>query len=890
MIDSRVKRFVVGLVLLIALACLGAVAALFVWVNEKAVQKTVEEFADSALGAYARFDGPIGLKRLSTLEVTLPAVKFIDKTTDVEIGRIAGARAEVSLWSLALGAVHVESLSVDGLEGALSVPNLSGNALFDSTFGAVHFPADLRISTFKLSRACLTVDVTAHEKSQRFLLTDLELSLGRFSPEMTSPFELSTRFEAIDDQGNVVSLPQDEPLPVSIPSAAPAENADQGAPDASNTAYPSEPAAHEAGLEANRADHSGDEPKEVPAPGSEQTSPALDADQSAQDKSPTEAEQATASPEGEVLSNQNDTRLVPPQALPTDGATNQSTDESGEAAAAASSAEESKSEAPESFSDDRRAIERHEETPLETPAENSAHEALVSFVFTEAHAEESPATSEPQQQTGSIFTSFDPSQSAGLLSAAGTITISTANRYVMLENLNFSGEFFYNKVHYTAVAKADVVRFKGEELSGMNATASLSRPQEVSGDLHFGAVDFRLRPGMFESPEMRVAHSFIEDGRTTNIEISSTVRADLIKKKTNLESFSARVAVTGDKTLPSDFEASLSGFVHADIESSAAEVGLSGSFAGAPISYNGTIDASEGTPRLRGDLMVGEINTARLPDIKSLDWMHLVDFAGTLRIGSIISGPFAATQLHAKLSVGEGAVHLDDLIVNTADGRIIGKAKIDAAGVWNFEGRLDGISADKLLTGFGAAPLVSGAASGELSVSGIGLEKGALKASSRLRVLRGAYHGIDADAARRVVMGTGEQSGITRKGAKSAFDEASALVLIENQQLTISDIVARSVYLKSTGSWQVNLDTGKASGAVKNVFSPMHGVPSIYLTATVAGTAAAPVWTFDWTQASGALSRAQGRPMLGAPKSEVKDAPTQENRSIWQSVRDFFKF
>ena len=213
MIDSRVKRFVVGLILFIALACLGAVAALFVWVNEKAVQKTVEEFADTALGAYARFDGPIGLKRLSTLEIELPAIKFIDKSTDVEIGRIAGARADVSLWSLALGAVHVKSLSIDGLEGALSVPNLSGNALFDSTFGAVHFPADLRISTFKLSRACLTVDVTTHEKPHRFLLTDLELSLGRFSPEMTSPFELSTRFEAIDAEGNVVSLPQDEPLP-----------------------------------------------------------------------------------------------------------------------------------------------------------------------------------------------------------------------------------------------------------------------------------------------------------------------------------------------------------------------------------------------------------------------------------------------------------------------------------------------------------------------------------------------------------------------------------------------------------------------------------------------------------------------------------------------------
>ena len=179
-------------------------------------------------------------------------------------------------------------------------------------------------------------------------------------------------------------------------------------------------------------------------------------------------------------------------------------------------------------SNDQRAIERREEAPLEAPAEPPAQSsALSGLIFSEAHAEPA-ATQNASNAADSIFTTFDPSKSAGLLSSTGTITISTANRYVMFENLNFSGEFFYNKTHYTAVAKADVIRFKGEELSGMNATASLSRPQEVSGDLHFGAVDFRLRPGIFESPEMRVAHSFMEDGRTTSLEISSTVRADLV--------------------------------------------------------------------------------------------------------------------------------------------------------------------------------------------------------------------------------------------------------------------------------------------------------------------------------------------------------------------------
>lgn len=895
MIDTRVKRFVLGFVVLVALICLGAVAALFLWVNEKAVERTVESFAATSLNAAVRFEGPVEIKRLSSLKVKLPAMTFVDKETEAPIGRIGGAQADVSLWSLALGAVHVNAIAIEGLEARLSVPALSGNALFDATFGAVKFPSDLRISALSLAHSRLTLDVVAHEKPHRFLLTDLTVTLGRFSPEMTSPFELSSRFEALDEAGNIVAVPQNTEMPVLEPEDAGSATtsnetpAPEAAPDAQQ--QPSAPAAE--GTAEGATESAPEADAAAPTPGYHAPQPS-------------ESDQATA----------------PAEASGTDAAATTSNDSEASDASAPAAAPEAapvpeKAEGDEQSAPERRAIERHNEgeaPAAETNNGSSNNDSATSArldlralrslpLVASAHAADAQqpadagadaAEAERAARAASaeeIFKNFDPSRSAGLISATGTLTISTANRYVMLEDLNFSGEIFYDGVHYTTVAKADVLRFKGEELSGMNAAVTLSRPQQASGDLHFAAVDFRLRPGILESPEMRVAHSITEAGRTTTLEIASTVKADFNARTLDCDSFSTRVTVTGDKALPSDFEASLSGFVRASLARHHAKVGLSGSFAGAPVSYNGEITFAD-LPRLRGDLMLGDLDTARLPAIRSLDWMHAVDFAGTLRIANITSGAFAATQLRALLTVGEGRTHFDELIVNLADGRLLGTLDVNAAGNWVFDGKIDGVSVDKLMTGLGAAPLVSGVASGTLALAGNRLESAALEASASLSVLRGALWGVDLEAARRVVLKTSQPADITRQGAQSAFDEASAQISLKNQKLTIAGINARSVYVRTTGDVRADLEKGEVAGSLTSTFAPLHGEPSIYLASQVAGSGLAPTWTFDFDRAAKALQRAQGGSLFKTPRAAGKDAAPEksEPRSIWQSVRDFFKF
>ena len=58
-------------------------------------------------------------------------------------------------------------------------------------------------------------------------------------------------------------------------------------------------------------------------------------------------------------------------------------------------------------------------------------------------------------------------------------------------------------------------------------------------------------------------------------------------------------------------------------------------FAGAPISFNGTVRQTAGVPELEGELMVGEINRDTLPGEEMLAWMHHFDFSGAVRVGRI---------------------------------------------------------------------------------------------------------------------------------------------------------------------------------------------------------------------------------------------------------------
>lgn len=825
----RIARLVLALVVLIFVLAVAAVGTLFYVLDEKAVKETIDTYAKEALNASVEYGGPIELKHLTSLHVQIPSLRFVDIESGEAIGSIAGAQAEVALWSSLLGAVNVKTIAIDGAQFSLSVPRASGDALFEEAFGSVRFPENLRVSNFRLNNAQIALTTGSAESARQWKISALTLSSGRFSPEMNTPFEMSAHFEAVGNDGqpqtpavesSVPATPAAEPTPVKEAPVNPVEE--------STLTPPTEPAASPQ--------------SEVPQDFVAEPAPA--------DQAPA----AATVPETEASAGEPTTPAEPTDEPP---------------AETTSPATETSPEAQDTSSEQQPA------PATEEPASESATTAWNIRLIKDAHAQETLA------ESGQIFVSFDPSTLAGDLSAKGILTISVTDRYVMVEDVSFAGELSNKGSAWTTVAKADRVRFKGSEVSGSNLSASLSKPDDTTGDIHLGAVDFRVRPGIIESPEMRFSRTEERGSRVNTFEVASSVRADFVKKTADLDNLIARVSITGDAALPTDFNASVSGLIKADWNENTAQVGLSGDFAGAPISFNGTVRRTAGVPELEGELMIGEINRDTLPGEEMLAWMRHFDFSGAVRVGRIAVAGITGTQLSGTLSVKNGRAVVDSLVVNTAEGRLFGTFELAEDTSWLFNGRIDGIALDKFIAPVAGASPVAGVANGDLTISGKGFAAENLAGTSKLRVLRPSYLGLDAAAVRNHLVTNAETALITRQGARTDLDEATLSLTLNGNALSLKDIVARSVYIRARADAQLDLATGTLDGNSSINFAPQQGVPSIHLTAVFNGKSAAPAWSFDWQKSSEALRRAQGKPIVPSKKEE---------KSIWQSVKEFFSF
>ena len=519
-----------------------------------------------------------------------------------------------------------------------------------------------------------------------------------------------------------------------------------------------------------------------------------------------------------------------------------------------------------------------------TPAAYKEASAWLRFV-SPAHAAEPAVTSAGEQRlalarlTAEALTGITSS-----FSASGKVNLSVADQTLSFDAFKFSADLTQENKTWGVSAAADKLRFTPEETSGVNVSAALSRPEDETGDIHVGAVEFKLAAARLVSPEMRASYTKAAGEKITAYEVSSSVDAELLTKKAQLENLTARITVTGDAALPADFSAQVSGFMNVDIPADTAQAGLSGTFAGAPFSFNGTATGIT-HPRFKGELMLGNIELKAVPRFQSLAWLKLADFDGELRIGQIAAGGFTASQLHSRLNLAEGVVHLSRVIVNAADGRLLGEAKLTSEADWVMAGKLDGLNLEKLFTSVGGKPVLTGIVNGTFEVKGVGLDTETYEGTSQVRLLRGSYNGISARSVRDVVAGRVKEAAVTAPDAKTAIDEAGCSLALKDHVIEASNFVSRSVFARTNADFSVDIAAGTITGKALTMFAPGNGIPAVRINAELSGKAASPVWTFAWDESRKNLLRAQGRG-TGANRHPQNGS----ERSIWQSVKDFFAF
>lgn len=839
---SRLTRILLCVVLLVVIAVAAMAAYLYASLSAEAVKERLTAYAADNLGADLRLTGDITVKRFPALEVTLPSVRLTSKADGTETARFDSARFSASLWSLALGAVRVSDAEIAGLKTTVTAREPSLTAFFEAAAKAT-FPEDVKVGKLHLTNGAIRFTAADNETLRHWDAADLDLTLETLSPELSAvPFTVNGRITASVESTIRPEAPAQEPAAQALPetppqtpsaSTQPADQVteDEEVPAAEALQTPAEPAPVTAAQT----------PAETPAPAEntqstpqETTSPAAAPEAPASD---TPASETPAAGTPQEPAAPAETPPIP--ALP--------------------------------------------DTPA-TPAAYKEVSAWLRFMPL-AHAAEPAVTSAGEQRLALARLTADALTGiTGSFSASGKVNLSVADQTLSFDAFKFSADLTQENKTWGVSAAADKLRFTPEETSGVNVSAALSRPEDETGDIHVGAVEFKLAAARLVSPEMRASYTEAAGEKITAYEVSSSVDAELLTKKAQLENLTARITVTGDAALPADFSAQVSGFMNVDIPADTAQAGLSGTFAGAPFSFNGTATGIT-HPRFQGELMLGNIDLKAVPRFQSLAWLKLADFDGELRIGQIAARGFTASQLHSRLNLTDGIVHLSRVIVNAADGRLLGEAKLTSDADWVMAGKLDGLNLEKLFTSVGGKPVLTGIVNGTFDVKGTGLATETYEGTSQVRLLRGSYNGISARSVRDVVAGRVKEAAVTAPDAKTAIDEAGCSLALKDHVIEASNFVSRSVFARTNADFSVDIAAGTITGKTLTMFAPGNGIPAVRINAELSGKAASPVWTFAWEESRKNLLRAQGRG-TGASRHPQNGS----ERSIWQSVKDFFAF
>ena len=176
------------------------VGALYYFVTPQTAQDALSRLARESLDARVTLSGPVSLKRLPDLVVEFPKLQLTRLDGTEVLADIDSIQAHLSLWSLPLGVVRVQDLTINGLKTRLSQDAFIGDDAFKDAYGATRFPDGLRIKNVSLKNS--SVRVLATGDAPTLLFDQLNLTLGGLSPEMETPLEASFHVsEAIDGQG-----------------------------------------------------------------------------------------------------------------------------------------------------------------------------------------------------------------------------------------------------------------------------------------------------------------------------------------------------------------------------------------------------------------------------------------------------------------------------------------------------------------------------------------------------------------------------------------------------------------------------------------------------------------------------------------------------------------
>ncbi len=196
-----IRRIVRAFCLVLGLAVIAIgifVAGVFYFVNPDAAKNSFVTIAHENFGIKAVISEPVKVNHFPRLSIEFPKVQLQREADSSLLASLEALRVDVSLWSLPLGAIRLDSTNVDGLKTTMHLEDFLGKDAFQKSFGKITFPKNLRVREVILTNS--TVEVLKND-STLLTLEKLDARLGELSPESDAPISANLHFRDSSVEG-----------------------------------------------------------------------------------------------------------------------------------------------------------------------------------------------------------------------------------------------------------------------------------------------------------------------------------------------------------------------------------------------------------------------------------------------------------------------------------------------------------------------------------------------------------------------------------------------------------------------------------------------------------------------------------------------------------------
>ncbi len=282
------------------------------------------------------------------------------------------------------------------------------------------------------------------------------------------------------------------------------------------------------------------------------------------------------------------------------------------------------------------------------------------------------------------------------------------------------------------------------------------------------------------------------------------------------------------------------------------------------------------SPRYRVDLDLARLDlSSYLPAVAAnamivdqdqpfdLWWLDRLDAEGQVRIGELVLQRLKINDLAFSLKAGEHKIVLDPLSAMLYEGRLTGRAEIDAgrsAPVFRLRQRLSGMNINPLLADVLATNRFEGRGFLDLDIAAVGGKISDLRRTAggnvRVQLSKGAVRGLDVEAVLRAaasqIKGVNGQSGAqpANLDARTRFSELNASLSLKHGVASNSDLAITAGVLKLAGGGAIDFGSGMLDYTLRASTNPkvpeLANLSGLTLPIHLFGSLASPEYKVDY--------------------------------------------